>query len=42
MGQRSNNAATKDVQITSSMEVCASSMEQRSNDVAKKDVQTQS
>jgi len=36
MGQRSNYAAVKDVQIKLRKEECASSMEQRSNDAAVK------
>ena len=39
MGQRSNYAAVKDVQIKLRKEECALGMEQRSNDAAVKDAQ---
>ena len=40
MGQRSNYALLKDVQIVPSEEECASGMGQRSNNAAAKDAQT--
>jgi len=39
MGQRSNDAAVKDVPIKHRMEECARGMGQRSNDAAVKDAQ---